>query len=69
MNAKWITPTVLFIGAVILIFASVADSKVGEENVLWLKIGGLIILMTGIYRASRRTDSSEQHEQDHDDRG
>jgi len=68
MHAKWITPTILFIGAVILIFASVADSKVGEENVLWLKIGGLIVLMVGIYRASRCTDAPEQQDQDHDDR-
>lgn len=53
MRKKWLTIVLLAVGAGLIIFASGIEPKAYGEKTVGFKIAGLIMLMYGIYRASR----------------
>lgn len=53
MKAKHLTLLLLVIGAGLIIFSSGIEPKAYGEKTIGFKIAGLILLMYGIYRASR----------------
>lgn len=59
MKYKWLTPTLIGIGAILLIFSSGIEPKADGRQTIAFKIAGLILLMIGIYRASRVKPSEE----------
>lgn len=61
MNKKWLTPLLLVIGAILLITASALNhTDLSPKKNVWIKISGLIILMFGLYHASKRAQSKKQ---------
>lgn len=66
MRSKWLIPILIFVGAVLLLLSSTLNhSSVSEKANVWLKIAGLIILMIGLYKASKR--STIPHKENKDD--
>lgn len=61
MQRKWITSVFIFIGAILLIVSSGIESSASEVYTVWFKIAGLIILMTGLYRAAKNKSNSKEN--------
>lgn len=53
MKFKWLTIVLILVGAILLIFSSGIEPAANGPQTIWFKIGGLVLLMAGIYRASR----------------
>lgn len=53
MKFKWLTVVLIIVGAGLLIFSSGIEPAANGPKTIWFKIAGLIMLMAGIYRASR----------------
>lgn len=68
MNKSLTTIVLIVIGALLLIFSSGVDSAAVGVETTWFKIPGLIFLMWGLYRASRKTSVSEKNGP-HDEEG
>ncbi len=56
MRFKWLTLVLIILGASLLIFSSGIEPKASGTQTIGFKISGLILLMIGVYRASRRVD-------------
>lgn len=67
MKKKWITPILIFGGALVLLFAAGISEKLPPQDTVWFKIIGIILLMMGMYRASKRTDSPQEEDDTHAD--
>ena len=53
MRFKWLTLVLIIVGASLLIFSSGIEPKANGTQTIGFKIVGLIMLMFGVYRASR----------------
>lgn len=60
MKYKWLTPVLIFVGGIVLIYAFRIDPNLNSKETVWLKVAGIVILMMGMYRASKRTNIDEE---------
>lgn len=64
---KWLTPLLIFSGAVLLIGSGGFHTLTSDTVTIWFKIVGLICIMWGIYRAFCFTrKKAEQNDWEHD---
>ncbi|HLS30203.1 MAG TPA: hypothetical protein VK021_05055 [Flavobacteriaceae bacterium] len=68
MKFKYLTVVLIVVGAILLIFSSGIEPAADGRQTIWFKIVGLILLMAGIYRASR-VKPEQNNEIDEDQEG
>jgi len=62
MQSKWFVPITVLSGAVILILSAAIGTNV------YLKIIGIIVLMFGIFKASKRVDATRENTEKNENR-
>lgn len=69
MKSNWLTFVLILIGGILLLFASAMNEPLNSSRTLWFKIAGIIILMTGVYRAYKGSAKNESNPENDEDRG
>jgi len=69
MRFKWLTLVLIIVGAVLLIFFSGIEPRAVGKQTIGFKIAGIILLMFGIYRASKVKPEQNQEIDENQDRG
>jgi|GEM_PF-2090871 len=69
MRFKWLTLVLIIVGAVLLIFSSGIEPRADGKQTIGFKIAGIILLMFGIYRASKVKPEQNQEIDENQDRG
>lgn len=65
MKGNWLTLALVVVGAVLVLFSFGADEPLNSPDTVWFKIVGIVLLMIGLYRASRiSAKSAEKQEED-----
>lgn len=62
MRFKWLTPVLIIVGGVLLLFSIGLDKELSKQETVWFKVVGIILLMIGIYRASLGVKSNQNTE-------